>query len=115
MSILAVEDPIFQPAMRIVTDITNAEEAEVTTSFDHDYIDGTIVRFHVPITYGMYQIDKLFSPITVTSATTFTVAIDTRNFDVFAVPGSPTQYAQVTAIGEINEILEAAEQNVLPL
>jgi hypothetical protein len=112
--ILAVESPIFQPAMRIVTAITQADQASVTTSFDHDYIDGTIIRFHIPPRYGMYQIDTLFSPITVTGPTTFTVDIDTRNFDAFIVPADPRQYAQVVAIGEDNEILTAAEQNVLP-
>lgn len=115
MSILAVENPMFQPAMRIVTAITKAAQAAVTTSFDHDYIDGTVVRFHVPGTYGMYQIDNLTGSVTVTSPTTFTVTIDTTYFDTFSVPSIPfMQYAQVTAIGEVNEILEAAEQNILP-
>lgn len=112
--ILATEDPTFQPAMRIVTAITQAGQAAVTTSFDHDYVDGTIVRFHIPPVFGMYQLDTLYSELTVTGPTTFTVDIATLNFDPFVVPGGTTQYAQVTAIGENNSTLAAAEQNILP-
>lgn len=118
MACYAVVQPIFQPAMRLITAITNANPAAVTTSFDHDYISGTIVRLYVPIADGMYQIDKKIGTITVTGLTTFTIDIDTTTFDVFAIPVSPSPHtpicAQVVPIGEINSTLAAATQNVLP-
>jgi hypothetical protein len=118
MPIFANPDPIFQPAMRIVTAVTNGFPCEVTTSFDHDYIDGTIVRLYVPEGYGMVGANQKYGPITVTGTTTFTIPIDTTFFDAFVVPpivpGVSYQLAQCTAIGEINAILTAAEQNVLP-
>lgn len=112
MAILAIQDPSFQPAYRIVTAITNGFPALVTTSFDHQYFTGTIVRLYVPIDYGMVQANHLEGSITVTSTTQFTIDIDTTNFDLFAVPASPTQYAQVVPIGEENDILVAATQNI---
>jgi len=86
MAILANPSPIFQPALRIISAITKAQEAQVTTSFDHDYITGEIVRLLVPIDFGMWQINKLTGTITVTGSDTFTIDIDTTNFDTFSVP-----------------------------
>jgi len=117
MPILASARPTYQPAMRIVTAITNAYPAQVTTSFDHNYIDGTIVRLHIPDGFGMLQANNLYGIIAVTSPTTFTVTIDTTQFDVFAAPvqfPQSQQSAKVVPIGEINSQLTAAVRNVLP-
>ena len=113
MAILAIEDPSFQPAYRIVTGITNAFPALVTTSFDHQYFDGTIVRLYVPNDYGMRQANGLQGAITVVSPTTFLIAIDTTQFDAFVVPTPTRQYAQSVPIGEVNDLLLAATQNIL--
>lgn len=110
-------DPMIQPAMRIVVGITNAVQPTVTTSFDHDYVSGTIVRFVVPLQWGMTQLNTQTSEITVTGPTTFTITIDTSNFDTFVVPAPNVQFrypAQVIPIGERNDILSAAVRNVLP-
>jgi hypothetical protein len=115
MTYIADPNPIFQPANRQVTAITNADAALVTTSFDHNYIVGTIVRFFIPNGYGMDQLHLQQGAIlTVPTTDTFTVDIDTRDYTPFAVPASPTQYAQVTAIGEVTLQTYAATQNVLP-
>lgn len=114
MSILAQQFPIFKPAMRIITAITNGFPASVTTSFDHGYPSEIIVRIVVPLGYGMEEINGMFGSIIVTGATTFDIDIDTRYFDPFVVPGSPTQYAQSVPIAEINSTVYHAYQNVLP-
>lgn len=114
MSIQAIASPTFQPAMRIITAITQSNPAAVTTSFDHDYITGEIVRIYVPDTFGMRQIDKLTGEITVTATNTFTIDINTTTFDAFSVPSGNVQYAQVVPIGERNDLLTAATDNVLP-
>lgn len=122
MSIYALQNSIYKPAMRVVIAITNAFPAQVTTSIDgivaapHNYIDGTIVRIDIPTGYGMTQINQLFGPIIVNSPTTFLIDIDTTHFDVFAAPPlwpNSFQKAQCVPIGEINSILTAAVQNVL--
>lgn len=116
-------DPIYQPAMRVIAAITTAFPAVVTTSIDHLYITGTIVRIDIPKQLtgqqqlGMPQINQRFGLITVTGATTFEIDIDSRLFDPFVIPSPlPQGYvgAQAVPIGEDNAILTAAVQNVLP-
>lgn len=115
MPILAIEDPRYQPAMRIISAFTNANPAVITTSFDHDYITGTIVRLKIPDGYGILQANNLEGTITVTGNTTFTIDIDSTGFDVFAVPATfpdSYQHPQVVPTGEINSILTAATDNI---
>jgi len=120
----AVQFPTFQRAMRNVLSITQAENALVTTTFDgttpgdHQYQTGLIVRLYVPDGFGMVQANGLSGPITVINDTQFTIPIDTTNFDAFVIPayqpgafGTP---AQVVPVGEVNDILTEATQNVLP-
>lgn len=117
MAIPAQPFPIYQPSMRIISAITNADPALVTTTFNHQYLTGTIVRLVIPPGFGMTQANQLYAPITVTGDTTFTIAIDTTYFDVFVTPASfPLSYqsAQAVPIGEDNDMLTAAVQNVLP-
>lgn len=112
--------PTFQPAMRLITAITQTDPVVVTTSFDHDYVSGTVVRIYVtrPDVYGMSQIDKLFGEITVTGTDTFTVPIDGTGFDALVIPAPlpahTNSYPYVIPIGEINSILTASVRNVLP-
>ena len=110
--------------MRNILSITQDENALVTTTLDglnpgnHQYSTGLIVRLYVPYGFGMVQVNQLYGPITVVNDTQFTIPIDTTNFDAFVVPdyqpgafGTP---AQVVPIGEVNELLTEATQNVLP-
>lgn len=116
--------PTFQRAMRNILSITQDENALVTTTLDginpgnHQYSTGLIVRLYVPYGFGMVQVNELSGPITVVNETQFIIPIDTTNFDAFVVPsfqpgafGTP---AQVVPVGEINDILTEATQNVLP-
>lgn len=111
-------NPMFQPAMRLIDSITQANPAVITTTFAHQYITGTIVRLDIPRADGMQQADQIFGPIIVLSSTTFSMPFDSTNFSPFSVPMSPSPHvdtcAQAVPIGEVNEILAAAVQNVLP-
>ena len=109
--------PIFQPAMRLITAIQRGAITTVTTSPNHQYVSGTIVRFHIYPANGMPQLNQMTGAITVTGVNTFTVPIDSTNFDPFVVPAMPTANnteACVVPIGEVNELLKAAVQNILP-
>lgn len=110
-------NPVFQPAMRIISAITNSFPATVTTTFAHQYKSGTIVRLDIPPADGMQQISGQTFPILVTGATTFTVPVNTTNFDPFAIPVSPSPHvntcAMVVPVGEVSATLIAATINVL--
>lgn len=124
MSIYALSNSIFRPAMRVILSISRAFPAQVVTSIDgatpaaNNYIVGTIVRLDIPTGFGMTQANQLTGTITsIVNSSTFLVNIDTRLFDVFAAPASwpySQQQAQVVPIGEDNSILTAAVQNILP-
>jgi len=112
----AIAYPQFQPAMRIITAITNGLPAIVTTSFNHNYLTGLIVRLDIPEEYGMQQANKLFGPITVIDQTTFSIPIDTTNFDPFIVPIPALIFtvAQAVPIAEIASELYQAVRDVVP-
>lgn len=127
----AVQQPTYQPAMRNILSITQANPAVVTTTFDgtnpgdHLYKSGLIVRLDIPVNYGMEQANSLYGPITVLSDSTFSIDIDTTNMDPFVAPAAPVvisgKYytrngnpAQSVPIGEINKQLINAVKNVLP-
>lgn len=119
----AVTNPMFQRAMRNILSITQGNPAIVVTTndginfFDNDYQTGLIVRLIVPFGYGMVQANKFVGEITVLSPFAFSIPMDSTNFDPFSAPllfpgynGTP---AQVIPIGENNDILTEATQNVL--
>lgn len=114
MAILVIESPTFQPAMRVIFAVTNANPAEITTDTDHDYISGLIVRILVPSEYGMPQINNMQGTITVNGTDTFLIDIDSTFFQAFVIPVVVENYAQVVPIGEINDLLKGATINVLP-
>lgn len=118
-NIFAIEFPTYLPAMRIITSITQAKPAVVTTSFAHGYITGEIVRISVPYEHGMYtwgmeQIDSKKGTILVLNSTQFSIDIDSTLFDPFVTPAPPiNQRSYVAPIGEVNSTLRAATRNVL--
>ena len=108
----AYPNPIFQPAMRIVSAISQSNPVSVTTTFDHLYISGNIVRLDIPQAFGMPQMNGAYGPITVTGPTTFTMPIDSTTYQAFAIPDpAPPTSAQVVPFAEINSQLTAAVQN----
>ena len=113
----ALTNPIYMPATRDITNITNATKAEVTTSFDHGYLTGLIVRLYIPHYFGMEQSNRLKGSIVVTSPTTFTIDIDTTSFDPFVIPplqpGSVWTGPQVVPIGEDTDVLDSSFRNTL--
>jgi hypothetical protein len=110
----AQRTPVFQPAMRIIAAITNANPALVTTTFAHNYKTAMIVRLYIPHGFGMTEANELYSDITVISPTAFTINIDTTFFSVFVVASIGNSSANVVPIGELTNTLAAATVNVLP-
>lgn len=111
-------NPVFLPAMRIITAITQSNPMQITTSFNHLYLNGCIVRLDIPLADGMQQANQLFGTLTVTSATTFTLPFDSTLFDAFSIPVAPLPQVNTCAmsvpIGEATLNLDSAVQNVLP-
>lgn len=113
----ALQDPIYLPAVRDIVAITNGFPLEVTTSFDHSYLSGLIVRLLIPKNFGMVILNQVKGLIVVTGPDTFTMNIDSTTFDPFVVP--PTQPganftpAQVVPVGEDSDMLSESFVNIL--
>lgn len=113
-------DPTFQPAYRLITSISNATNAVITTSFDHDFVTGLVVRLMIPEATGMSPINQLFGTVTYIDATSFSIAIDTNKAGTFAIPTSTMSSdprvdicALAVPIGSDNSLISAATRNVL--
>ena len=110
-----VVNPTYQPAMRIVTAVTQSNPAVVTTSCPHQYENGIIVRFDIPLQNGMPQLAGTSFPwntyvVTVVNATQFSVNVDSTNFQ----PYVDNVCCCVVPVGEQNYTIKQATRNVLP-
>lgn len=112
----------FTPAYRLISNVTRAFPALVTTVIPHRFLTGLVVRLMMPPGIGMFQADQKTGTITVIDPVTFSIPLDTTNFDAFVIypPNrSSKSYINICAlavpIGEDNSILYQATQNVLPL
>jgi hypothetical protein len=95
--------PIFYPRNQAIVNITQAVQAVVTTSVNHNYIVGQSVRLSVPAPFGMTQADGLLVNITAVTAGTFTTDLDTSGFSAFFFPNAaayPFTPAQAIPVGE---------------
>jgi hypothetical protein len=89
------------PTRKLVSDVSNAIQAVVTTTEDHEYLTGQKVVINVSDAYGM-ELKSVVSPITVLSSTQFLTDIDTRSKSSFSVPASrPYTEAQVSPISTL--------------
>jgi len=80
-------DSIFYPKTRYIVNITQAVNAVVTTSVNHGYVAGQLVRINVPNSLnGMTQINGQVVTITAVTASTFTINLNTTGYSAFAFP-----------------------------
>lgn len=113
------------PQRRLIADITQANPAVVTLTADipavnPNFVVGQRVRFNIPASYGMTQLDGLDATITALTASTITVNVDTTTFSAFTFPvvaDAPNSYAHVWAYGQTastpyENLLDDAVENV---
>ena len=99
----------FLPVRCLIEDVTQSTNAEVTTTTDHGYLSGMVVRVIVPPAYGMSVYET--SSITVTGLDTFTTNIDTSSELPFV---APTFVANGQAFTEAQVVpVTGTEQNIL--
>jgi hypothetical protein len=78
----------YQPDLVYITNISQAAQAVVSTSFDHGYSVDEAVTISVPTGWGMTEINGLRGEIVAVTANTFTVNINTSGFTAFSFPTS---------------------------
>lgn len=100
-------DSRFYPRNRYITSISKASSAVIVMSVTHGFTVGQEVRFIVPASFGMTEMNNQLGVITAINTTTnsITVDIDSTAFTTFAFPTSAVAalgvtFAQVVPVGE---------------
>lgn len=117
-------DSLFYPRRRFVVKITQAVNAQVSTSVAHGLTPGQEVRFSIPVQSGMTQLNptpgnNYLSAIVVTVVDdyNFTINIDTTAFTAFTWPTiaqQPSSFPIVVPIGEDTATSLASGGNQVP-
>lgn len=117
-------DPLFYPRNRYITNITQAAQAQVSTSVAHQYTVGQELRFNIPAECGMVQLNgnsaNNYQPavvVSVVDAYNFTINIDTTGFTAFTTPTNaqqPCSWPEVTPFGIDTAAALVAPANVVP-
>jgi hypothetical protein len=99
----------FTPSGSLISGITQAIPAVITTSTPHGLFNGGVARLIVPKNYGMFPLSGLAVQVIVLSPTTFScyaslvptaVPVNSTNFPAFVVPTNPGLLAQVLPMGQ---------------
>jgi len=109
----AIQSPVYQPAMRVISSITQASPCVITTTFAHNYLSTDIVHLYIPRGFPMQQLGHKSGQITVIDDTSFSFPYDTTTLDAFADP-SNGQNAQVVPWAENANTVAGAVRNTLP-
>jgi hypothetical protein len=107
---------LFYPRRRVITNITQAVNAQVSTSIAHGLTCGQEVRFNIPAVSGMIQLNPSsqnnYYPtgssvaaivVSIVDDYNFTINIDTSAYTAFTYPTiaqQPSSFPEVTPFGE---------------
>ncbi len=107
---------LFYPRRRVVTNITQATNANVSTSIAHGLTPGQEVRFNIPAVSGMIQLNPVITNnyfpsgnntsaivVSVVDDYNFTINIDTTAYTAFTFPTiaqQPSSFPIVVPFGE---------------
>lgn len=94
----------YQPRRFVIDDITLGLTTLVTTTVNHDYVIGQLVRLIIPAQFGSYQLNEVEGyVVSIPSANQVEINIDSfRNVDPFISATVTTAAPQILAIGDIN-------------
>lgn len=99
-----IESDFYQPRRFIIEDIDLGVTTLVTTTVDHDYVIGQLIRLIIPAQFGSYQLNEAKGyVISIPSLDQVEVDIDSsRNVDAFISATVTTASPQILAIGDVN-------------
>jgi hypothetical protein len=115
---------LFYPRRRVITNITQAANAQVSTAIPHGLTPGQEVRFVIPTVSGMVQLNPFgsitFNPaiiLTVVDDYNFTINVNTTNYTAFTYPTivqQPSSFPIVIPFGEDTATALASTGNLVP-
>lgn len=102
---LPINADFYQPRVFFISALVKGAQTTITTSVDHDYVVGQLVRVLIPYAYGTWQISKQQGYVlSIPAANQVLVDINSSQANSFIpVPtyNQPTK-PQIIAIGDIN-------------
>lgn len=102
-------NPLFYPRRRFITNITQAVNAQVSTSVAHGLTVGQAIRFNIPAVSGMIQLNPVAGQnisatiVSIVDDYNFTINMDTTAFTAFTFPTiaqQPSSFPIVIPVGE---------------
>lgn len=121
---------LFYPRKRLITNITQAVNAQVSTSIEHSLTVGQEVRFDIPTVSGMIQLNPQITNnyfpsgssvsaivLSIVDAYNFTININTTAYTAFTFPTiaqQPSSFPLVIPIGEDTATALASNNNQFP-
>lgn len=79
----------FQPRRRLISAVTNAAQAVVTTTENHGYAIDQVVRLVIPEIYGMTVEYVVATVVAIPADDQFTVDLDTSALAAYVEPAVP--------------------------
>ncbi len=97
-----IEPQFYSPSRFEIEDIVKGRTTIVTTTEDHNYVIGQLVRITIPAAYGMYQINENQGiVIAIPADDEVEIQIDSSTYDSFIAASDPN-VPQILAIGDYN-------------
>ena len=115
---------LYYPRRRTIVNITQAVNAQVSTSVEHSLTVGQAIRFNIPAVSGMIQLNptpnnqyQYATVLTIVDAYNFTINLDTSSYTAFTWPTiaqQPSSFPTMEPIGENTAVGLNANVNVFP-
>ena len=83
-----IEPQFYQPSRFVIAAITMGQTTTITTTTDHNYVVGQLVRLIIPILFGSYQLNEVQGYVLSIPSTT-SVVVDIKSTQVNAFIASP--------------------------
>lgn len=101
-----IEPQFYQPSRFVIEDITQGITTLVTTTEDQNYVIGQEIRFLIPSTCGIFQLNEIQGyVISIPSSNQVEIDIDSRFMNSFipvVINNQNLSYPQIIAIGDIS-------------
>jgi hypothetical protein len=99
---LPIQPQFYAPSRFEIDDIAKGRTTVVTTTVDHNYVIGQLVRITIPAAYGMYQINENQGiVVTIPSTKEVEIQIDSTSYDSY-IAATNANVPQILAIGGFN-------------
>lgn len=97
-----IEPQWYKPSQFFISTITRGVNTTVTTTVNNNYVIGQQVRFVIPPTFGIRQLNEQTGYVlSIPAPNQAVVSIDSKSYDPFKTSSATTQ-PQIMAIGDVN-------------